>query len=152
MNRRQGFTLMELLLVVAVLAIVAAAAAPTFFTGANEALSEARKSQLMSAYSNASTAANMNAALYASGAKKDESDAMITAPTVAQLMDGSPIESRTFRNNKDKAGVVYAHYDATSKKISFYYTALAATPTEGSDNTGTLITDISTVWDVIKDN
>lgn len=51
MNRRSGFTLMELLLVVAVLAIVAAAAAPTFFGGATQAMTEARKASLSAAYS-----------------------------------------------------------------------------------------------------
>lgn len=50
MNRRSGFTLMELLLVVAVLAIVAAAAAPTFFGGASAAMAEAKKASFMSCW------------------------------------------------------------------------------------------------------
>ena len=62
MNRK-GFTLMELLLVVAVLAIVAAAAAPTFFNGSQEALKEAKKASFLSAYQNALSGANMYVAL-----------------------------------------------------------------------------------------
>ena len=58
MNKK-GFTLMELLLVVAVLAIVAAAAAPTFFNGSQEALQEAKKASFLSAYQNALSGANI---------------------------------------------------------------------------------------------
>ncbi len=63
MNKRSGFTLMELLLVVAVLAIVAAAAVPTFFGGAAEAMKEARKSRIASAYTNLFSQANMAASV-----------------------------------------------------------------------------------------
>ena len=65
MNRK-GFTLMELLLVVAVLAIVAAAAAPTFFGGAQDAMNEAKKASMMSAYQNTMSGANMLTAIAAS--------------------------------------------------------------------------------------
>ena len=65
MNKK-GFTLMELLLVVAILAIVAAAAAPTFTSGASDALKEARKSAFLSAYQNTVTGAHMMIALAAS--------------------------------------------------------------------------------------
>ena len=58
MNKK-GFTLMELLLVVAILAIVAAAAAPTFTSGASDALKEARKSAFLAAYQNTVTGAHM---------------------------------------------------------------------------------------------
>lgn len=63
MNKRSGFTLMELLLVVAVLAIVAAAAVPTFFGGAADAMKEARKSRIASAYTNLFSQANMAASV-----------------------------------------------------------------------------------------
>lgn len=63
MNTKRGFTLMELLLVVAVLAIVAAAAAPTFFGGAKDALREARKANVSSAFSNLMSEATMSASL-----------------------------------------------------------------------------------------
>ena len=65
MNKK-GFTLMELLLVVAILAIVAAAAAPTFTSGASDALKEARKSAFLAAYQNTVTGAHMMIALAAS--------------------------------------------------------------------------------------
>ena len=65
MNKK-GFTLMELLLVVAILAIVAAAAAPTFSQGASDALREARKSSFLAAYQNTVTGAHMMVALGAS--------------------------------------------------------------------------------------
>lgn len=63
MKKRSGFTLMELLLVVAVLAIVAAAAAPTFFGGAADAMKEARKARIASAFTQLFSEANMAAAV-----------------------------------------------------------------------------------------
>ncbi|NCB46810.1 prepilin-type N-terminal cleavage/methylation domain-containing protein [bacterium] len=66
MRNRKGFTLMELLLVVAVLAIVAAAAAPTFFSGATEAINEAKRSSFLSAYQNTLSGANLLVSIEAS--------------------------------------------------------------------------------------
>lgn len=138
MNRRQGFTLMELLLVVAVLAIVAAAAAPTFFSGASDAMNEARKSQFMSAFSNATSAANMNAALYASGTKRGADNAIKTDLSVKDLMEGSPLSTRTFQTPKGKFSAVYGFHDHdgedATNQIKIYYTTLTNdAPTEAAE-------------------
>ncbi|NLV94294.1 MAG: prepilin-type N-terminal cleavage/methylation domain-containing protein, partial [Candidatus Riflebacteria bacterium] len=144
MRNRKGFTLMELLLVVAVLAIVAAAAAPTFFSGASEAMNEARKSSFMAAYTNASSAANMNAALYATGAKGD----VVTAPSIAELMENSPVDTRIFTDNDGNFGLIYAEYDSDSKSIEVKYTAPGKDrPTAATVPTGGVaITVVSDAW------
>ena len=150
MRNRKGFTLMELLLVVAVLAIVAAAAAPTFFSGASEAMNEARKSSFMAAYTNASSAANMNAALYATGAK----GAVVTAPTIIQLMENSPFATRIFTNNAGKFGLIFAQYNPGTKSIDVKYTTTLSNtrPTADvtADTAGTAITDVSAAWTAVS--
>lgn len=147
MRNRKGFTLMELLLVVAVLAIVAAAAAPTFFSGASEAMNEARKSSFMAAYTNASSAANMNAALYATGAKEG---GVVTEPSIAHLMENSPLDTRIFTDNDGKFGLIFAEYNSGTKSIDVKYTALSEDRPTEEGSTGTAITDVSAAWNTIN--
>jgi prepilin-type N-terminal cleavage/methylation domain-containing protein len=59
MKRRSGFTLMELLLVIAILAIVAAVAAPQFFRASDQAMADARAALLKANYSAIKAAINM---------------------------------------------------------------------------------------------
>ena len=58
MNRK-AFTLMELLLVIAIMAIVAAAGAPMFSEGSDQALKESKKAAFLHAYQNAVSGANI---------------------------------------------------------------------------------------------
>ncbi len=58
MNKK-AFTLMELLLVIAILAIVAVAGLPIFSSGQDEALKEAKKAAFLNAYQNTISGANM---------------------------------------------------------------------------------------------
>ncbi|MCK9456957.1 MAG: hypothetical protein M0R31_06660 [Candidatus Riflebacteria bacterium] len=141
---------MELLLVVAVLAIVAAAAAPTFFSGASEAMNEARKSSFMAAYTNASSAANMNAALYATGAKEG---GVVTEPSIKQLMENSPIDTRIFTDNAGNFGLIFAEYNSGTKSIDVKYTTHGTTRPEKDPDTGTAgeaITVVSDAWNTIN--
>ncbi len=99
---------MELLLVVAVLAIVAAAAAPAFFSGATEAMNEAKRAQFLSAYSNSLSAANMYMSIKAS--KGDP----ITPGNISEdeLKKYVPAAARTFKNEKDILVLLTVDYNA----------------------------------------
>lgn len=127
MNKK-GFTLMELLLVVAVLAIVAAAAAPTFFGGATEAMNEAKKSNMMAAYQNTISGANIMLGIASS--KGVTLSGSLEAPTSSDsdLYSGSlasytPVVSRVF---KDKAGKYHVFSaKAESNTVVVTYSAAA---------------------------
>ena len=58
MNRK-AFTLMELLLVVSIVAIVAAASAPMFSSGSEDAVREAKRASFLRAYQNTISGANL---------------------------------------------------------------------------------------------
>lgn len=134
MNKK-GFTLMELLLVVAVLAIVAAAAAPTFFGGAQEAMEEAKKASMYSAYQNCISGANMLIAIAASkgvvptaddvlqwsdptltGTSKDEPDSKIKT-----LNYYSPVAGRVFTDKNGINSYIFsARYNDKARNVDIY--------------------------------
>ena len=57
--KKQGFTLMELLLAVAILAITVVAVAPAWTSGSQQALEESKKASFCSSYQNAVYGANL---------------------------------------------------------------------------------------------
>ncbi len=111
---------MELLLVVAILAIVAAAAAPTFSGGASDALREARKSAFLAAYQNAVTGAHMMVALGASKGydaadiNLDETP-IITGQTTLVMEYYAPVATRQFKNNTGADYTLGAYIDNNHK-------------------------------------
>ena len=155
MNRK-GFTLMELLLVVAVLAIVAAAAAPTFFGGAQEAMDEAKKASMMSAYQNTISGSNM---LMAMAASKGISPTANTVPVNFGTADAekltyfTPAAARVFTNAKGASYIFSAKYDDTNKKIVITYgqgtaDTAATTPVPDGENVAKILENL---WTAIKD-
>ena len=128
MNKK-GFTLMELLLVVAVLAIVAAAAAPTFFGGAQEAMDEAKKATMNSAYQNCISGSNMLMALSASKGITPETTAPLSWKDSTDnnkeyaLEYYTPVAARVFTNKAGTSYVFSARYDSTTKKVVVLYGA-----------------------------
>ncbi len=158
MNRK-GFTLMELLLVVAVLAIVAAAAAPTFFGGAKEAMEEAKKASMMSAYQNTMSGANMLTAIAASKGvlPTTAGNLAVTLPGEAPaggaktINDYAPIAARTFTNISGKQYAFGAYYDGN--KVVAFYNATTGTnePQYAEANViNDANTDLDTKWNNIK--
>jgi prepilin-type N-terminal cleavage/methylation domain-containing protein len=136
MNNNSGFTLVELLLVVAILAIVAAAASPTFFAGAQEALAEARKAPFLSAYQNAVSGANtaLSTAL-TRGEMPDESG------VIPRFTDYTPISARTFKDEEGNNYTMSAYYNRTDKEVIIYAGAYISNNNEPSANSGYPVTD-----------
>ncbi|NCB40994.1 MAG: prepilin-type N-terminal cleavage/methylation domain-containing protein [Erysipelotrichia bacterium] len=126
MNRRQGFTLMELLLVVAVLAIVAAAAAPTFFSGANEAMDEAKRSSFLSAYSNTLSAANMYLSIKASKAETVKDPTTLDDLTLSAYV---PTAARQVKVSDTKTLTLTAKYEGNKVNVYSGGTVVTATAT-----------------------
>ena len=166
--KRKGFTLMELLLVVAILAIVAAAAAPTFTSGASDALKEARKSGFLSAYQNTVTGAHMMIAIAASkgvdivGANDTDKD----LDTGTDSTDGvgadkhnlnyySPIATRQFKNSKGNVYTLGAVVDKDHKLYIIYKKGESATSGTKIEISGAENQDSSTVlnatWNAIEE-
>lgn len=158
MNRK-GFTLMELLLVVAVLAIVAAAAAPTFFGGAKEAMEEAKKASMMSAYQNTMSGANMLTAIAASkGVLPTTAGVLnVTLPGNAPeggaktINDYAPLTARMFTNIAGNKYAFGAYYDG-NKVVAFYNTCNGTSEPQYSENNviADANTDLDTKWNNIK--
>lgn len=154
MNKK-GFTLMELLLVVAVLAIVAAAAAPTFFGGAQEALNEAKKSNMNAAYQNALTGANIMLGIAASKGITLAGNLDNTQTGFDKtLADYTPISARTFK--ADGGTFVFGAQMTTNGKtllVGYLKVEGEATPTgtlttigaEGN-NASEIATALDTAW------
>ena len=155
MNRK-GFTLMELLLVVAVLAIVAAAAAPTFFGGAQEAMDEAKKASMMSAYQNTISGSNMLMAMAASKGITPTADVVPvkwSEDTEGSLTYYTPAAARVFTNAKGTSYIFSAKYDGTNKKIIITYgqgnaDSAATTPVPEAEN---VTKTLENLWTTIKD-
>lgn len=123
LRSRSGFTLMELLLVVAILAIVAAAAAPSFFTGASEAMNQAKKSAFLAAYSITVSGASM----YAS--TQMAQGLLLPASFVASGTNFVPLTSRQCKNVNSKVFTLGAKLDANRNFVVTYVAGTGAEPT-----------------------
>lgn len=108
---------MELLLVVGVLAVVATAAVPVFFTSSKDAVDEAKKSGFITAYNNTLTGAHLLLASYV--AKGIE---LGSSMDLTELKKFVPLSARTFKN---LAGTTYTfgarlQIDEEEKIVAFY--------------------------------
>lgn len=174
MNKK-GFTLMELLLVVAVLAIVSAAAAPTFFGGAQETMEEALKAKMFAAYKNCVSGSNLLLSIAASHGvspvylppsewRKEKVLTWIDEKgTPHELAEYAPLASRVFENKKGKKYTIRSTFNGQAQKCVIIF-AEGANDYGGSDGTG-MITQaglkakeggetkrcLDIIWEQIKD-
>ncbi|MBF0546410.1 MAG: prepilin-type N-terminal cleavage/methylation domain-containing protein [Candidatus Riflebacteria bacterium] len=128
---RKGFTLMELLLVVAVLAIVAAAAFPVFFSGAKDAMAEAKKATYLAAYGNSLSLGNLQvSATIAKGGT------MTTGTMTSTSIDTG---ARVFTHGTTtKTEILTPGWDGTNVNVCYGTSGVAGT---------NIITDVAAVWD-----
>ena len=119
--KKKAFTLMELLLSIAVLAIVAASAIPTFFGGAKEAIEDARKANMHTAYQRARTGANLLIGIVTARADtlSGNLDCITEDDHNKSLNFYSPISSRIFEGKNGSKFVFGANIsqDSNGKNI-----------------------------------
>ncbi|MBF0546411.1 MAG: type II secretion system protein [Candidatus Riflebacteria bacterium] len=128
---RQGFTLMELLLVVAVLSIVAASAFPVFFKGAQDAMAEAKKASFLAAYGNSLSLGSLQiSATIAKGGT------MTTGTMTSTSIDTG---ARVFTHGTTtKTEILTPGWDGTNVNVCYGTGGVVGT---------NVITDVNAVWD-----
>lgn len=136
MKKKTGFTLVELLLVVAILAIVAAAASPTFFAGAQEALAEARKAPFLAAYQN--TVSGANTALSTAMSRGETVD---NTGIIPRFQNYAPISSRTFKDEIGNNYTMSAYFDRGNNEVIVYAGPYVSNDVEPSTNAAYTVTD-----------
>ena len=143
--KRHGFTLMELLLAVAILAIIVVAVAPAWTTGSQQALEESRKTAFCSSYQNTVFAANLmmgvmlnnytatsnngrtdkekyNGKMLPEGLSLDSKNQFVfkNNSEPKNLNYYAPVSSRTFTNLKNKSFFISAKTGPNQTVILYY--------------------------------
>ena len=148
--KKQGFTLMELLLAVAILAITVVAVAPAWTDGSQQALEESKKASFCSSYQNAVYGANLMMGVmlnnYTATTNKGSTESFkgqmlpegLTLDALKQFMYTnkesetknlnyySPVSSRKFINLKNKSFFISAKVGPNQTIILYYVEANGA--------------------------
>lgn len=131
MNKRKAFTMLELLLVVAILGIVAAVSIPQYSKEAQKAIDEAKRARFMAAYNNAVSTAKLHIALVktSGGTKKF---AYISNPDYSwnngnhpkNILDlaslGSPKSARSWCNLKGCWDVISVAFNENTNELTVF--------------------------------
>ncbi len=157
---RKAFTLLELLLTIAVLAIVAASSIPTFLGGAKEVLEDAKKSNMCTAYQNTRTGANILISIATAKAKSISGnlDTISEDSELKKLENYVSIASRVFEG---KNGNKYV-FGAKAIKDSSGKDLCILTYVEGEDpkadgtpiaepnaSDQTILENLNTLWETV---
>ena len=159
MNNK-AFTLIELLLTIAVLSIVTATTAPYFFNGAKNILEDAKKSNMFTAYQNARTGANMLISITTAKAKpiSGNLDCLNNDGEIKSLENYSPKVSRVFEGKNGNKFVfgAKATKDTIGKDICIMTYVAGEDPTlEGiqisvPDATDYVVTEVlNDLWETV---
>lgn len=159
MNRK-AFTLMELLLTIAVLIIVAASTAPTFFGGAKEVLDDAKKSNMRTAYQNTRTGANILISIATAKAKSISGnlDTINEDSELKKLESYASIASRVFEGKNGNKYVFGAKAikDSADKDICILTYVEGEDPkadgtpiAEPNSSEQTILENLNTLWDTV---
>ncbi len=159
MNKK-AFTLMELLLSIAVLAIVAAGAIPTFFGGTKEVMEDARKTNMHTAYQRARTGANLLIGIVTARAEtlSGNLDCIAEDNYHKNLNSYSPISSRIFEGKNGSKFVFGAtiSQDSNGKRICTMTYVSGEDPTQQGiqvaepDATDYVVHEaLDTLWDTV---
>lgn len=151
---------MELLLTIAVLAIVAASTIPIFWGGGKETLEDAKKSNMLAAYQSARTGAYLLISIVTAKAQiiSGNLDCIAEKDGIKKLDNYSPISSRVFEGKNGNKYVFGAKVikDSVGKDICIMTYAIGEDPTqEGTPVTDPGATDstvsgtLNTLWDTV---
>ena len=156
---KKAFTLMELLLTIAVVAIVAASTVPTFFGGAKEVLEDTKKSNMLTAYQHARTGANILISIATAQAINITGNLdSINISGLKKLEYYTPVSARIFKGKNGSKFVFGAKTikDANNKDICVMTYVAGDDPTKD----GTPVADpgatdytvsetLNTLWDTV---
>ncbi|HOT28184.1 MAG TPA: prepilin-type N-terminal cleavage/methylation domain-containing protein [Candidatus Ozemobacteraceae bacterium] len=141
----RGFTLMELLLVIAILAIVAAAAAPSFFGGATDAMKEARRAAFVSNFNSVLSAAN----IYLANEQAAGRAGVKAGTVVYSALKDKMISAQTFnvKNSAGTVGTITAQIVQADATLNTFKVSMHQCKDNAGTVTGNEITDPGVTFD-----
>lgn len=150
LNNKKGFSLMELLLSITVLALISALFFPTFFGGGKEALKEARKSTMMSAFQNTLSGAQIMLSIAYSKDLKIIGDLEENQTDLENknLSNYCSMSTRVFRV-RDNVYVFGAKMNTERNGVEVYYSEGTIYTPSNAQRVGITPADLESLWQTL---